>query len=289
METASLAVLDYAAKYREELLYNRYQAGRNAIARYTKEPPYAYIVPQVQRDPGAAVALLRRLAFLGVRVSELTRDATHGGARYAKGTWVIPMDQEYAGAGAAAVRCAGLSGPARGEGGAPEPPYDAAGWTLPYQMDVRVVEARVPLPAEFRSALQPVQGKADRCGIGRCAVDHERDGGRHHAAAGAHQRRGRGNRRRSRAERCLPPAEPRVGRRRHRAFRGRSLCGVRRGRGEARGLGDRTVAPRRAQGGRRSGQCAGAGTHRRCTARCRRAWTRGGPSGCSTSTSSSTP
>ena len=31
-----------------------------------------------------------------MRVSELTRDAAHAGARYPKGTWVITMDQEYA-------------------------------------------------------------------------------------------------------------------------------------------------------------------------------------------------
>src|SRR5207247_3423900 len=39
-------------------------------------------------------------------------------------------------------------------------PYDAAGWTLPYQMNVNVVEARVNLPTEVRAALKGVQGKA---------------------------------------------------------------------------------------------------------------------------------
>lgn len=78
METGSLATLDYAAKYREELLWNRYQAGRDAIARYRAEPPYAYVIPQAQRDPGAAVALLQRLAFNGVRVSALSRDTELG-------------------------------------------------------------------------------------------------------------------------------------------------------------------------------------------------------------------
>jgi hypothetical protein len=43
-------------------------------------------------------------------------------------------------------------------GGPPEQPYDAAGWTLPYQMDVRVVEAQAPLEASLRSAMKPVQG-----------------------------------------------------------------------------------------------------------------------------------
>ena len=73
METASMAVLDYATKYREELLWNRYQAGRNAIDKYRHDPPYAYVVPQQQRDPGTAVEMLRRLAFNGVRVSQLDR------------------------------------------------------------------------------------------------------------------------------------------------------------------------------------------------------------------------
>src|SRR6185312_15434006 len=43
--------------------------------------------------------------------------------------------------------------------GPPDQPYDAAGWTLPYQMDVHVIEARAPLTPAFRAALKPVQGK----------------------------------------------------------------------------------------------------------------------------------
>ena len=34
---ASMSVLGTAAKYREDLLYNRYQAGRDTIAHYRKE------------------------------------------------------------------------------------------------------------------------------------------------------------------------------------------------------------------------------------------------------------
>ncbi len=159
METASLATLDYAAKYREDLLWNRYQAGRDAIARYRKEPPFAYFVPQTQRDPGAAVALLQRLAFLGVRVAQLSKDVVQGGQRHARGTWVIPMDQEYA----ELVRQLfdrQEYPDLKGDDGAPEPPYDAAGWTLPYLMDVRVLEARTPLAAEVTAALVPVSGRA---------------------------------------------------------------------------------------------------------------------------------
>src|SRR5438105_2539799 len=92
METASLAVLEYAAKYKESLLYDRYQAGRDQIALGRKRPPYAYVIPQQQRDPVAAVELLRRLAFGGIRVAALGADAAIDGETFPAGTWVIPTD-----------------------------------------------------------------------------------------------------------------------------------------------------------------------------------------------------
>jgi len=160
METASLAVLDYAAKYKDQLLYNRYQAGRNTIAKYTKEPPYAYVVPQTQHDPVAAADLLRRIAYLGVRVSELSRDATLDGTQYPKGTWIVPMDQEFAELVHNLFEAQDYPDLREYPEGPPEQPYDAAGWTLPFQMGLRVVEVRTPLDAGTRAALHPLQGRA---------------------------------------------------------------------------------------------------------------------------------
>jgi hypothetical protein len=157
MHTASLAVLDYAAKYKEDVLYNRYQAGRATIARYDKEPPYAYLVPQSQRDPSAAVELLRRLALNGVRIDVLNQDATHDGVKYARATWVIPMNQEFAELVRQLFDMQVYPDLRDYPDGPPEQPYDAAGWTLPYQMDVHVIPAVAPLSAEFRAALRPVR------------------------------------------------------------------------------------------------------------------------------------
>jgi hypothetical protein len=159
MRTASMATLDYAAKYREELLYNRYQAGRNAIRRYTAEPPYAYVIPQRQRDPGAAAEMLRRLAFNGVRVGQLDRDVTIDGAVQPRGTWVIPMDQEFAELVRQLFEAQEYPDLREYPEGPPEQPYDAAGWTLPFQMGVNVIEVRSPLSTEARAAVKPVRGK----------------------------------------------------------------------------------------------------------------------------------
>jgi hypothetical protein len=158
MLTASRAVLEYAFEHRASLLYNRYQAGRDAIRRYQREPPFAYVVPQDQRDPQAAVELLRRLAFHGVEIQVLAREATLQGVTYPAGTWVIPMDQPFAELVRQLLEVQVYPDLREYPDGPPEQPYDAAGWTLPYQMDVRVIEATSPLDGDFRAALQPVRG-----------------------------------------------------------------------------------------------------------------------------------
>ena len=44
--------------------------------------------------------------------------------------------------------------------GPPEQTFDASGWTLPYQMDVRVIPVMSPLTPEVRSAMSLVGGTA---------------------------------------------------------------------------------------------------------------------------------
>jgi len=154
MRTASLAVLEYASKYKESLLFNRYMAGRDQIARGRREPPFAYFVPQEQRDPVAAVELLRRLAFGGVRVSQLTAAATVAGETFPPGTWVVPTDQEFAAMARQVLNIQHYPDMRQYPGGPPMRPYDAAGWTLPLQMGVRVVAAATPLADDVRASLK---------------------------------------------------------------------------------------------------------------------------------------
>jgi hypothetical protein len=160
MLTASMSVLDYASKYKEELLYNRYQSGRDQIRRYQQNPPFAYVIPQDQRDPVAPVELLRRLAFNGVAVSQLTASSTIDGATYPEGTWVIPMNQPFAELARQLLEVQVYPDLREYPEGPPDQPYDAAGWTLPLQMGVKVVDARTPLAPETTAALKPLGAAA---------------------------------------------------------------------------------------------------------------------------------
>ena len=154
METASLAVLDFAAKYKESLLLNRYKSGQAQIHKGGTTGPYAYFVPQEQRDPVAAVELLRRLAFGGVRIGQLTRPVVVEQETLPAGTWVVPTDQAFAALAREVLDVQEYPDIREYAGGPPDQPYDAAGWTLPIAMGVRTVAARTPLSADLRSALR---------------------------------------------------------------------------------------------------------------------------------------
>jgi hypothetical protein len=116
------------------------------------------VVPQAQRDLMAPVELLRRLAFLGVRVHQLDAAATIDGTEYPKGTWVVPTDQEFAPLTRELLDVQVY--PEIGD----DQPYDAAGWTLPMQMHVKVAAAQQPLDATTRAAMKVVSGKAEPWG-----------------------------------------------------------------------------------------------------------------------------
>jgi len=159
MVTASFSVVDAAAKYKYDFLFNRYQAARDVIAMYRDGPPYGYFVPQQQRDPVAAVEMLRRLAFNGVLVHQLDRAVQYEGRTIPAGTWVLPMDQENANYLRQLFAVQDYPDLRQYPEGPPDQPYDVSGWTLPYQMDVRVIEAAAPLTEEVRSAMNVVQGE----------------------------------------------------------------------------------------------------------------------------------
>ena len=166
MLTASVSVLDVAAKYRTDLLFNRYQAARDVVAQYRAGPPYAFFIPQDQRDPVAAAEMLRRLAFNGIRVHQLREAVTHDGITHAAGSWAILMDQPNANFVRQLFAVQEYPDLREYPEGPPEQPYDVSGWTLPYQFGVRVVEARTPLGGEVRDdpggALRPSRSPGTR-------------------------------------------------------------------------------------------------------------------------------
>ncbi|RMH12025.1 MAG: peptidase [Gemmatimonadetes bacterium] len=171
-QTANMAVLDFASRNREVLLYNIWRMGRNAIERGSRDNwtirPFqidsaaeavgrrgtradyerllrdpakrdarGYIIPADQADFGTATKFVNALLKNGVDVHRATRAFEVGGKHYPAGSYVVKTAQAFR------PHVLDMFEPQQHPndfaypGGPPTPPYDNAGWTLAYQMGVR--------------------------------------------------------------------------------------------------------------------------------------------------------
>jgi zinc carboxypeptidase len=150
--TAAMAVLDTAARYREDFLRNFYKMGRDEIHKGETEPPYAYIVPAAQRDPNTAVKMVNLLIDQGAEVHRANSEFTAGGVTYPKGSYVFLLAQPFRPFVKDIMEPQHYPDIRAYPGGPPVPPYDVAGWTLPLQMGVTAIAAK----SRFDASLSPV-------------------------------------------------------------------------------------------------------------------------------------
>jgi hypothetical protein len=154
MVTASMSVLETAQKYRETLLYNRYQAGRDAIHSYAADGPSAYVIPSGQADMPEAASLAQLMIAHGLDVHQLTRPAAFGGKTYPAGSFVVLTNQPFAGLATELFEPQKYPDAILDGGGKPvNLPYDVTGWTLPMQMGVTLDRIAQPVNADATAAL----------------------------------------------------------------------------------------------------------------------------------------
>ena len=174
LQTANFAMLDYGARFGDDLMMGMYTMARRAIDRgrrdhWTATPrllaeaerrdddsvfvdpawrdPRAYVLPADQPDWSAATRLARTLWRGGVDMQVAEDAFTLNDKVMPAGSLVVHCDQPY--------RAHVLDmlepqwHPDDMRDGKPIPPYDAAGWTLSMQMDVRVERSYEELRGPF--------------------------------------------------------------------------------------------------------------------------------------------
>jgi hypothetical protein len=161
---ASMAVLDTSAKYREVLLYNRYQAARDNMERFRKEPPFAYVISSEQRDLPTAATLVEKLLINGIEVHQAAQAFAANGRQYPAGSWVILMEQPYAPLVKELFEPQHYPELRESPNGPPIRPYDVAGWTLPMQMGVEADAVLQPVSAAQRAGLRQIEKYAPPAG-----------------------------------------------------------------------------------------------------------------------------
>jgi len=193
--TANWALLDYASRHREQLLFNAWRMGKNSIERgsrdhWTASPsalvavtgknttpnksldaaalaqlydpqrrdPRFYILPSDQDDFPTAVKFINALQSAGIEVHTATRNFSIKGKRYPKDSFVIRTAQAFRPHVLDMFEPQDHPHDLAYEGGPPIAPYDSAGWTLALQMGIqfeRIVDA-INAPLFAEGTLMPL-------------------------------------------------------------------------------------------------------------------------------------
>ncbi|QJD78445.1 M14 family metallopeptidase [Spirosoma rhododendri] len=98
--------------------------------------PRGYIIPSSQTDWPTAVKFVNALIKTGIQVQQATADFSVAGKKYPAGSYVVKLDQAFRPHILDMFEPQDHPNDFQYPGGPPIRPYDAAGWTLAYQMNV---------------------------------------------------------------------------------------------------------------------------------------------------------
>ncbi len=141
---ASKALFTLAARYKDHFIRNHLTLSEKALRLGREEPPFAWLVPPDQRDPGAAAHMLEILLLSGIEVHRASQSFKADGVTYPANTFVMLTAQPYRPHLKDMMERQEYPDRRSYPGGPAESPYDVAGWTLPLQMGVKSVEVVSP-------------------------------------------------------------------------------------------------------------------------------------------------
>jgi hypothetical protein len=145
-----MSVFTLAARYHDLFLSDGVKLAREALERGKTEPPFAWLVPPDQHDPGTAAEMLRILHDTGLEVHQAEEKFTADDVPYPAGTYILYCAQPYRAHLNDMMEPQVYPNRVQYPGGPPEAPYDIAGWTLPLQMGVRRVSVNQPFSCRVK-------------------------------------------------------------------------------------------------------------------------------------------
>lgn len=175
IQMAALAICEVADKFKNKLLYSVYLAGKNSIERFTKKPPFAYVIPTEQRDPIVASYMLSRFEPYEIEIHHAQEDFTVNGQKCRKGSYVIPMNQAYALYVKAVMEVQHYPDLYQWPDGPPTRPDEIVAWTFPYIFGVKAIAADHPLKVKLErvSKVEPPPGRVVGKGNAGYILGHE--------------------------------------------------------------------------------------------------------------------
>jgi len=148
------------ADKKEYYLRNFYRLSKKQIHAGETIPPYAYIIPEEQRDSAAVKQLIEVLLRQGVRVERAEENFSVDGAYYGKGDFILHLSQPYRAFIKDLLEIKRFPKIEENRNKYVYP-YDEAAWSLGLQMGVKVIEAREKFSVKTSIVENPeaLQGK----------------------------------------------------------------------------------------------------------------------------------
>lgn len=155
MLEASMAVLDLASEKHDELLYNIYTMGKDAIE--DTSGAFAYVIPKSQYDNGEATNLVNVMLRGGVEVEQATSKFKVGNTEYDAGTYIMYGSQPFRPYLSDLMEKQNYPDLYLYPDGPPIAPYDLTGWTLPMSMGVKVDRITSSFTVKTKKIAEPVK------------------------------------------------------------------------------------------------------------------------------------
>ena len=140
---ASMSLVETTARHREDLLYNFYKMGRDAVESPRPGDPFAFVIPSEQVDYPTTLRLIEMLQFGRAEIHQATEAFVADGKNYPAGSFVIPVAQPYR------PYVLNMLGEREYPAGVPFRLYDNASHALPIQMGVAFNQIDEPFEASL--------------------------------------------------------------------------------------------------------------------------------------------
>ena len=148
---ASMSLVETTARHREDLLYNFYKMGRDAVDSPRPGDPFAFVIPSQQRDYPTTLRLIEMLHFGRAEIHQATEAFVADGMNYPAGSFVILVAQPYR------PYVLNMLGEREYPAGVPFRLLDNASHALPMQMGVAFSQIEEP----FEASLELLSGVPD--------------------------------------------------------------------------------------------------------------------------------
>jgi hypothetical protein len=153
-KAVGMSLLTLAARYHDMYQGNYIHIARESIEKGRSQPPFAWLVPPGQRDPGSTYEMLERLHATAIELHIAEEPFEADGVVYPEGTYIVYCAQPYRPHLMDMMERQVYPDRAEYPGGPAEQPYDMAGWTLPLQMGVHRVAVSRPFKCRTRKVGQ---------------------------------------------------------------------------------------------------------------------------------------